>query len=319
VTAFLQVWGNQSALNPHGPLSDSLAQMSWIFIAGFSAVHLATIVILVIALVRARRRSYLDDRRSWRLVMLAGLAVPFVVLVAFLIYSVSVGRQLYAEPYKEHGAQIIHVNGKQWWWDVTYKKGDSILARTANEIHIPVGQPVVFELETSDVIHSFWVPSLAGKLDLIPARTNYLWLQADKSGVYRGQCAEYCGAQHAHMGFEVIAEPAEQYSQWLQSQMATAIQPSNDPQRHGQQVFMTSPCVMCHAIRGTQAFAQVGPDLTHLAARRTLASATLPNSRTSLGGWVSNAQGIKPGNHMPRITLPPQDLEDLIAYLESLK
>jgi cytochrome c oxidase subunit 2 len=319
VTVFLQLWGNQSGLNPHGPLARSLAEMSWIFIAGFSAVYLVTMLILTIALSRSRRCRYLSDGRSWNLVVYAGVVVPFAVLVGFLVYSVSVGRQLYAEPYKRQGAQIIHVNGKQWWWDVAYKRGNSILARTANEIHIPVGQPVVFELETSDVIHSFWVPNLAGKLDLIPARTNYLWVQADKSGVYRGQCAEYCGAQHAHMGLEIIAESTDQFSRWLESQRAIAIAPSNDQQRHGQEVFLTAPCVMCHTIRGTQALATVGPDLTHIGTRRTLASATLLNNRGSLGGWISDAQTVKPGNHMPRITLPPQDLEDLIAYLESLK
>jgi cytochrome c oxidase subunit 2 len=169
------------------------------------------------------------------------------------------------------------------------------------------------------VIHSFWVPNLAGKLDLIPARTNYLWLQADRPGVYRGQCAEYCGAQHAHMGLEVIAEPAEQFSRWLEAQMQPGVAPSNDKQLRGQQVFLSSPCVMCHAVRGTKALAQAGPDLTHVGGRQSLASATLRNNRGSLGGWITNAQGIKPGNHMPRISLPPQDLDDLIAYLEALK
>jgi cytochrome c oxidase subunit 2 len=293
--------------------------MSWLFIAGFGTVHLLTMGILAFALLRSRRRRYLAYRPGWKLIAVAGLAIPFAVLVAVLVYSVSVGRLLYAQPYKERGAWLIHIQGKQWWWDVTYKRGESVLARTANEIHIPAGQPVVFELETSDVIHSFWVPNLAGKLDLIPARTNYLWLQADRPGVYRGQCAEYCGAQHAHMGLEVIAEPAEQFSRWLEAQMQPGVAPSNDKQLRGQQVFLSSPCVMCHAVRGTKALAQAGPDLTHVGGRQSLASATLRNNRGSLGGWITNAQGIKPGNHMPRISLPPQDLDDLIAYLEALK
>jgi cytochrome c oxidase subunit 2 len=315
----LQLSGNQSALNPHGPLAGILAEMSWILIIGVGLIQGAVLLLLALALIRARHRRFLSPRQSSNLILYAGVAIPSLILVTYLIYSVSIGRRLDPKAMTSRGARLIHVNGKQWWWDIAYKDGSDIIARTANEIHIPVREPVVLELETSDVIHSFWVPNLAGKLDLIPARTNHMWLQADKPGIYRGQCAEYCGRQHAHMGLEVIAEAPEQFSRWLASQRQTAIEPSTDQQRRGREVFMTKPCALCHAVRGTTALAQMGPDLTHIGSRRTLAAATLPNNRGSLGGWISNAQGIKPGNHMPRITLSPGDLTDLIAYLETLK
>jgi cytochrome c oxidase subunit 2 len=293
--------------------------MSWIFFAGFSIVQILVIAFLFLALARSRHGRHLNDAESWRLVLYGGIVVPSIVLVALLIYSVSVGRHLYAAPYRDRGAMVIHIEGSRFWWDVKYMEKNQIVARTANEIHIPVGQPVVFKLDANDVIHSFWVPALAGKLDLIPGRTNHMWAQADRPGIYRGQCAEYCGAQHAHMGLEVVAEAPADFARWLDFQKAAAIEPSNEQTRRGQQVFLSGPCALCHAIRGTSAFAEVGPELTHLAGRRTLAAATMPNNRGSLAGWIVNAQGIKPGSQMPRITLAARDLEDLTAYLGTLK
>jgi cytochrome c oxidase subunit II len=242
-----------------------------------------------------------------------------VILVAFLVYSVSVGRTLYARPYMKRGALTIQVNAKQWWWEIQYRKDDQIIAKTANEIHIPTGQPVVFQLVAGDVIHSFWVPSLTGKMDLIPGRTNELWLQAEHAGIYRGQCAEYCGEQHAHMAFEVVAEPEDQFKGWLQWQQTPAVEPTGELALRGRQVFLTGPCALCHTIGGTNAFGQTAPDLTHVASRRYIAAGTLPNNRGSLGGWIANSQGVKPGNHMPRITLPAADLDALLAYMESMK
>ena len=318
--ALLQFTGNQSVLNPHGPHAGMLAEMSWGYIGLFSVVWLITMGFVAIAVIQGRRSRLLRPAGSQRLLVYAGVSVPFAILIVFLIYSVSVGRHLYAEPYMKRGALTVRVQGKQWWWDVRYLgQGGTITARTANEIHIPVGQPVVVELISADVIHSFWVPVLAGKMDLIPGRTNYQWIQADRPGVYRGQCAEYCGAQHAHMGLEVIAEPPDQFARWLDRQKQAAVEPPDAQSNRGRQVFLQGPCAMCHAIRGTEALAQVGPDLTHVGARKWLAAATIPNNRGALGGWIVNAQDIKPGNHMPRITLPAQDMQDLIVYLEGLK
>jgi cytochrome c oxidase subunit 2 len=268
---------------------------------------------------RARRGRFLTDAQSNQLVLWAGVAVPAVVLLGWLVNSVMTARTLYAEPYKDRGALTITVNGKRFWWEIKYLHGNDVVANTANEIHIPVGQPVVFKLTATDVIPSFWVPALAGKMDLIPGRTNQVWLQADRPGIYRGQCAEYCGEQHAHMAFEVIAEELPQFNSWLTRQAEPAHEPADDRAKKGRMVLENSPCALCHQVRGTMAGGLIAPDLTHLASRRYIASGTLPNNRGSLAGWIVNAQGVKPGNHMPRINLDAESLDNLLAYLETLK
>jgi cytochrome c oxidase subunit 2 len=217
-------------------------------------------------------------------------------------------------------AVTIEVTGQQWWWQVRYLDPDpSKIFVTANEIHIPVGQPVTIKLRSTDVIHSFWVPNLVGKKDLIPGHDAVLWLQADKPGVFRGQCAEYCGLQHAHMAFWVVAEPPTRFAAWLNQQRGEAVQPSTSSEQRGQQVFLSSPCIMCHTIQGTPAGATVGPDLTHIASRSYIAAGTLPNTRGQLAGWIVDSQAIKPGNRMPPNSLNPDDLQALLDYLQSLK
>ena len=212
------------------------------------------------------------------------------------------------------------MTGYQWWWDVRYEDSLPIRRlRTANEIHIPVGRPVRLLLESGDVNHSFWVPRLQGKLDLIPGQTNTLWLQADEPGVYQGQCAEYCGEQHAHMGLLVVAQPPDEFARWYEGQLAGAAEPTDSLRRRGQEVFTGSGCALCHAVRGTGAMAAVGPDLTHLASRRTLGAGMVPNTRGYLGGWIVNPQAIKPGNRMPAMPLSGPELQALLAYLEGLQ
>jgi cytochrome c oxidase subunit 2 len=190
---------------------------------------------------------------------------------------------------------------------------------TANEIHIPVGRPVVLTLKSHDVIHSLWVPNLAGKKDLIPGHETTLALRADRPGRYRGQCAEFCGYQHGKMGLLVIAEPPETFAAWLEAQRRTPPPPTDPLPQRGQQVFLAGTCAMCHAIQGTSAFGRVAPDLTHIASRPTLAAATLPNRPGYRAGWIVDSQSLKPGNHMPPNPLNPPDLQALLAYLESLK
>ena len=309
--------GNQSALNPQGPLAVEIAGLSWFLIVVLSAAWIITMLLLGYALIQARRARRASDVVSRNVVIAWGIAVPLVVLATVLVYSVGVGNAMSVTPFKD--AMTVHVTGKQWWWQVRYMKGSDVIADTANEIHIPVGTPVKIKLNSTDVIHSFWAPNLTGKMDLIPGRTNEIWLRADSAGVWRGQCAEFCGAQHAHMGFEVIAEDSKKFYEWLQWQKQTAVEPVNEMTKQGQQIFMQGPCVMCHSIRGTPAGASAGPDLTHVAGRRTLAAATIPNTRGHLGGWVVNAQGIKPGSNMPRINLEANQLEPLLTYLESLR
>jgi cytochrome c oxidase subunit II len=265
----------------------------------------------------APRTDPAAERRMTSAVALAtGLTV--VVLFGFLVYDMAVGRQLTTNPGDQ--ALQIRVTAHQWWWEVQYR--DSLAqnwATTANEIHIPAGKPVALELRSTDVIHSFWPPSLSQKRDLIPGNPNSLWFQADTPGVYRGQCAEYCGQQHAKMAFLVIAEPPDSFASWLESQRDTALTPTSELTKRGQEVFLTSSCVMCHAISGTPAGSRIGPDLTHLASRRTIAAGTLPNTRGNLAGWIVDPQRIKPGTRMPPNQLDPADLHALLAYLESLK
>jgi cytochrome c oxidase subunit II len=259
------------------------------------------------------------QERRRRNVVISAVTITVVILFAFLIVSFSAGRSMTAELANKNGL-TIEVNAHQWWWEVRYLDVDaSNIFTTANEIHIPVGVPVTFSLRANDVIHSFWVPNLAGKKDLIPGKINTIWLQADKPGVYRGQCAEYCGLQHAQMAFWVVAEPQEQFNTWRQNQTQTSATPAMDSQRRGQQVFLSSTCVMCHAINGTPAGSNIGPNLTHVASRNTIAAATLANTREHLDQWVKDPQSVKPGNRMPQNNLAEADLQSLLDYLQSLK
>jgi cytochrome c oxidase subunit 2 len=190
---------------------------------------------------------------------------------------------------------------------------------TANEIYIPVGEPVTIKLNASDVIHSFWVPSLFGKQDLIPGRENVIQFTAGREGTYRGQCAEFCGWQHAHMGLLVVAKPKAAFERWREQQIKPADPPSEPERQKGQQVFLSKPCIMCHSVRGTPAGGRVAPDLTHVGSRLMLAAAMLPMSRGNLAAWIVDPQGIKPGAHMPLITLDPDEIDPLVSYLEGLK
>ena len=213
----------------------------------------------------------------------------------------------------------INITGNQWWWDVVYNSADtSKMVRTANEIHLPVGVPVRIMLKSNDVIHSFWVPSLAGKQDLIPGRDTDITITPQKVGIYRGQCAEYCGAEHAKMALVVDVDSYPDFIKWWQHQLQTAPKPTTPLALAGYNYVTSRNCSACHAIAGTPASATVGPDLTHLASRRTLA-ASMPMSEGNLYGWVADPQSIKPGTKMPTIGLEPNELHAVVAYLETLK
>jgi cytochrome c oxidase subunit II len=312
--------GIQDAMNPHGPFAARITTMSWIIFAVSTVIFLITMFFLWKAVRRAHLpETRLNERQGWKLVMLSGIAVPLVILFAFLIYSVRVAN-VNAKSLPDD-ALTIEARGHQFWWDFIYKNNanPSLGARVSNEIHIPVGKPVEVELHSMDVIHSFWVPNLHGKMDMIPGRTTRIALQADRPGVFRGQCAEFCGLQHAHMAFLVVAEPEEQFNAWLDHQRSPAIEPTDPVLLRGQEVFLTTSCVLCHAIRGTIALAAVAPDLTHIGSRSTLAAGTLPNTPGHLGGWIADPQAIKPGNRMPPNQLPASDLTALVRYLGSLK
>jgi cytochrome c oxidase subunit 2 len=214
----------------------------------------------------------------------------------------------------------VDVVGHQWWWEIVYRDSQADrMVFTANELHVPVGRPVRLVLSSRDVIHSFWVPSLHGKTDLIPGKTNEITIQADAPGTYRGQCAEFCGYQHAKMGLVVIAEDERSYRAWREAQRRSAVEPVTAEARRGREVFLSTSCVMCHTVRGTIAGATVGPDLTHVASRLTIGAGSLPFTRGHLQGWVANPQSVKPGALMPATALPSQDLQALVTWLEELK
>jgi cytochrome c oxidase subunit 2 len=313
----------------HTTLHPASPQMRLIDRLGDSMFIAASLVFLLVLLALLwavfRRRDGIaepvDDVRKdrpMRSAVLLATGATIAILFVFLIYDISVGRTITSNPGKE--ALQIRVTGHQWWWEVQYR--DSLpqnWVTTANEIHIPVGRPVAFELRSADVIHSFWPPNLSPKRDQIPGNENSLWFQADSAGIYRGECAEFCGHQHAKMAFLIVAEPPSEFVSWLARQRDTAATPTDALAQRGKEVFLTSSCVMCHAISGTTAGSRIGPDLTHLASRRTIAAGTLPNSRGNLAGWILDPQAIKPGVKMPPNQLSSADLEALLAYLETLK
>ena len=316
---------NQSALEPSGPQAAKIANLWWLAFVIASAVYLATMGALWWAARRARRRELRGEQladadaepRMTRGVTWA-TAATVVILLVFLATDLSVGRTL--SPVPDKHPLTIEVIGHQWWWEVSYAD-TSAHGRftTANEIHVPTGRPILFVLESQDVIHSIWAPNLAGKKDLIPGYTQSWWFQADTAGLYRGQCAEFCGLQHAKMAFHVVAESPERYARWVSRQQQPAVNATDSVASRGRELFLTGSCAMCHSIEGTPAGSHVGPDLTHVASRRTIAAGTLPNTRGALAGWIVDPQRIKPGTHMPANQLKPQDLDALLTYLQTLE
>jgi len=246
-----------------------------------------------------------------------GLAISAIPLAITLVWTIGALADTVGPP--AHPALVLDVTGHQWWWQVDYDGATpSDRFATANEIHIPVGRKVLVRLHGADVIHSFWVPKLTGKTDTIPGQINLSWIEADHPGIYRGQCTEYCGAEHARMGFEVVAEPPAQFERWRRMQLQTAPPPVTPEQIRGAQLFQFR-CSLCHAVRGTDAASHYGPDLSHIASRRTIAAGMLPNNRGTLTGWIEDPQDVKPGALMPDQHLSGQQLADLTAYLETLK
>lgn len=304
-------------LDPAGPFAGPIEVVSWVlFIMG--AVVL-TIVLIALGIALFGPREWRRRVGGERIVWIGGLAFPIVVLTGLLIYGLNVTARVAAEP--KPGEMRVRVTGEMWWWRVAYldDQGREVI-QDANEVHIPVGQPVVFELESADVIHSFWVPRLGGKTDMIPGRRNFMRLQADEAGVFGGQCAEYCGGPHALMGFVVVAHEPEAYAQWRAKQAGPAIAPAAPQLARGQAVFDANGCGACHTVRGTEYNGLAGPDLTHVGSRQSLGAGILPNNQGTLAGWISDSQGLKPGNRMPSYpVLTGADLRDVAAYLDSLK
>lgn len=314
--------GSQSALQPRSREADLIHELSTVLFIGGALIFALVMAFLFAAL--AQRRSDADrpprerghGRGKLRAVIIAALATA-AALVGLLIYDFVLTRSLVAHA---GDALPLRVVAHQWWWEVIYLDDSSqVVARTANEIHIPVGRRVAIDLESRDVIHSFWVPNLQGKVDAIPGRMNRVVLSADEPGTYRGQCAEFCGLQHANMAFYVIAEPPEKFQAWLEHQRSPAASPTDELGISGERVFMSAPCALCHAVRGTLAMGSAGPDLTHLASRLSLASGTLENTRGNLAAWFMDPQHTKPGTHMPATHLDAANADALLYYLQTLK
>ena len=302
--------GNQNTLDPASHAERSISNLFWVMF-GVAIVGFAFIVFLLfLGWVRREQPSLPGGRgeaAATRIVLGFGVALPIVLLSALFIWSDFFVVRSTAAPAKGSTALTIHVTGHQWWWEVRYENSTAV---TANEIHIPVGTRVGLVLTTADVIHSFWVPELNRKVDMIPGRENRLLLIADHPGIYRGQCAEFCGLQHAYMAVEVIAQPKAQFEAWL----AHNAQPSAR-----RDALFAENCSGCHEVRGTTAHADVGPDLTHFASRRTLAAVTLPNTPKNLRDWLRDPQHVKPGNRMPNLELSDADWRALQRYVESLR
>jgi cytochrome c oxidase subunit II len=312
-----------SALDPAGPFAAAIASLWWVFLWVTAAVYAIVIAFLVAALIRARRerpisgtRRPAHERRA-HIAIGAGVALTVLVLVGFTIADFASGRDLHpevADPLR------IRITGHQWWWEIEYDHASpDQRVRTANELHIPVNRPVELVLTSADVIHSFWAPNLHGKKDLIPGHTTRQVLTATRAGRFLGQCAEFCGHQHAHMRLLVVAQPATAFEVWRQQQLQSARTPATPDEMRGQDVFLKSSCGLCHAIQGTQASATVAPDLTHLASRQTIASGVLPNTPEYLASWILDPHRLKPGVRMPSGTVAPRDLPPLVAYLSSLE
>jgi cytochrome c oxidase subunit II len=317
----------QDALNAAGPQAAHIGDLWNYTLALCTFVFIAVLGACLFALWRAPKlrtpaapdlRSLVKPERRIHHIVGWAVAAAVVGLLSLLVADVFTSRAMARLPLKD--AINIELFGHQWWWEARYRHGDpSKDFTTANELHIPVGRPVVITLLSNDVIHSLWVPNLHGKRDLIPGRTAILRLQADKPGTYRGQCAEFCGLEHAMMALLVTAEPSANYEAWAAHQNQPAATPTDPVAMRGQEVFTSKTCVMCHTIGGTQAQGRFGPNLTHLASRQTIAAGMFPNNRGHLGGWIADPQSLKPGVNMPANALEPDDLQALLTYLETLK
>jgi cytochrome c oxidase subunit 2 len=315
----------RSMLEPAGPTAHTLAELGWPLLIGFT-VTAAVMWALLVWLACRRTGTFVGHApveegggKGW--VYVGGIIVPGLAFGAAFVATVGV---LTKFPMKHHhdGAAEIRVTGRQWWWEVQYRptanKPDWFT--TANEIHIPIGRPVTVELVSNDVIHSFWVPRLGGKVDLVPGMTNAIELHASEPGVYEGACAEFCGLQHAKMRFQVIADEPGDYQRWLEQQRRPAQIAGDAQAERGERIFMNSACPMCHTVTGTAALATVGPDLTHVGSRRSIGAGWLPKDLATTHAWVMNAPALKPGTRMPALShLSGQELHDLVSYLEALQ
>jgi cytochrome c oxidase subunit II len=310
----------QSTLDPVSGPAREIEHLWWIMMSGAWVVFGGALAFLVIGWLRRRDAGWplLGQREGLNvgLVVGFGLVVPLAVLSALFVYANVHVMSATSAPTRGSTQLAVDVVGHQWFWEVRYPGTTAV---TANEIHIPVGTRVAVEVTTADVMHSFWVPRLNRKIDLVPGRLNEVLLYAERAGVYRGQCSEFCGLQHAHMALLVVAQPPAEFRGWLQAQARPGRAPTDPNERRGEDLFLTESCAGCHTIRGTEAAGDIGPDLTHVGGRSTIAAVTLPNRPDALAEWIRDPQHVKPGVKMPALGLGDGEVQALVAYLESLR
>jgi cytochrome c oxidase subunit 2 len=324
----------ESTFNTHGPAAHRIAGLSWFMAILFLVVTLIMWALFGYAFYRRRgtltEHAPIDSKGGEMWIAVGGLVIPLMVLTVLFVLGLALLRDFPIHGMHNAGAHMqmahsmkpeIRIIGHQWWWEIEYLNDDpSKQFTTANEIHLPTGRPVNIEVETRDVMHSFWVPALHGKVDLIPGQANYIRIIASDPGEYQGQCAEFCGAQHARMRILAIAEEPDEYEAWLEEQRKAAEEPSTDPARMGEQVFLAGPCSMCHQVRGTVAGGRVAPDLTHIGSRRMIAANSYTNNDAYLEAWITHAQSLKPEAQMPNLTqFTGEQLTELVAYLRQLR
>lgn len=337
-TVLVAARANQNVLHPYSPQARDVANLWWVFFWILTAVYVITMFAVMVGVglsLRRRNRSEVPDvplrtylfhpdperrrEHSMKRWVILATSSTAIVLVALMMASFVRGSEVTVFPIHSNPL-IVDVTGHQWWWQFNYV--DSIAGNrveTANELHVPTGRPIILRLRSGDVIHSFWVPNMHGKRDAIPGYTTTLWFSVDKPGTYQGTCAEFCGYEHARMGFLVAAEPPEQFARWIAHAKEPAMPPQDSLAKRGQEVFLSMPCASCHTIGGTPAGGHVAPPLTHIAAQKTLAGASIPNNTGYLTAWIIDSQSIKPGNHMPQNMLTPPDLRALVHYLQGLQ
>ena len=302
---------------PAGRAAEQIAELFWWMAAGGAVIWLAVVALAVYAIHVEREPR--GRRGAQRLIVVGGVAFPTVVLVGVLSYGLALLPTLVAPA--PDGSLTIAVSAEQWWWRVGYLGRDgNVAVELANEIRLPVGEPVEFELTAPDVIHSFWIPSLGGKMDMIPGRQTRLALLPTRAGTFRGACAEYCGDSHALMSFYVVVQEPDEYERWLAEQGEPAREPDDPLAERGGELFLSNGCGACHVIRGTPARGLVGPDLTHVGSRLSLGAGILPNEPDAFVRWISRTDELKPGVHMPAFgMLPEEDLRAMAAYLDGLE
>ena len=308
--------GIQSALDPAGREAEQIAGLFWWMVGGATLIWLA-VMGLTFYCMRSSPESFSQRKANW-IIVGGGAVFPTIVLAVLLVCGLAMLPGL-IEP-APAGSVTVAVDGEMWWWRVRYVTAGGEAIVLANEIHLPVNETVEFQLQSDNVIHSFWIPSLGGKVDMLPGRGTRLALTPTRTGLFRGVCAEYCGASHAFMQFDVIVESRNEFDRWLAHQATPAVRPTDPAEVRGERAFLSHGCGACHAVRGTSADGVIGPDLTHVGSRRSLAAVTLPNGIDHFQHWIAHTDDVKPESKMPRFSMLPDDeLRTLATYLKGLR